>query len=177
MGMTANADMLLMDIWFDGGLDAIKPILSSNPNIMIIIFTMNDLDEILFTAIRTGARGYLLKHVPFNGLIASIRALERGEPAVSRCMMARILEEFRQQSSPTRRIPESVDRLTWRELEILKELGTGATNREIAHRLYISENTVKIHVRNIYNKLKLRNRQEVRWFSHRMGQNIDLILQ
>ena len=179
MGMTTNADMLLMDIWFpDGnGLDAINPILSNNPNIMIIILTMYDLDEILFTAIRTGARGYLLKHVPFEGLIASIRALERGEPAVSRAMMARIMDEFRQQASPSRKIPESVGRLTCRELGILKELGTGATNREIAHRLYISENTVKIHVRNIYYKLKLRSRQEVRWFSHRIGQDIDLFLQ
>jgi len=170
-GTSLDADLILMDIWFpDGnGLDAIKPILASNPKLKIVILTMSDLDEILFNAIHNGARGFLLKNTPFNWLLASIRALERGEAAISRTMMARILDEFSRLAPPSRRLPDTVNHLTFRELEILKELGTGATNREIARRLYISENTVKIHVRNIYNKIKLRSRQEIIWFTRHTG--------
>jgi len=164
-------DVILMDFSMpDGtGLDATRAILAEAPEIKIIFLTVHDNDERLITAIRAGAKGYLLKNLSVNKLLASLRALERGEAAISRTMMARILEEFASSTPTYSPSPSPLVGLTSREIEVLKELADGITNQEIAARLYISENTVKNHVHNILDKLKLNNRREAIAFARQNG--------
>jgi DNA-binding NarL/FixJ family response regulator len=158
-------ELILMDFGLpDGtGLDATKAILAFNPDTRIVFLTVLDEDERLFAAIRAGASGYLLKNVRVETLLSFLRGVERGEPAISPNMTGRIIEEFAR-SRPGMGGPEGAADLTARELEVLRELTTGASNSEIAARLVISTNTVKNHVRNILAKLGLRNRREAMRF-------------
>jgi DNA-binding NarL/FixJ family response regulator len=168
---TDPPDVVLMDFSLpDGtGLDATRTILTLLPDVQIIFLTVHDNDERLIAAMRSGAKGYLLKNLSVNKLLASLRALERGEAAISRTMMARILEEFAQSEVNPLPEPSPLIGLTSREIEVLHELATGITNQEIGNRLYISENTVKNHIHNILEKLKLNNRREAIEFAHRNG--------
>jgi DNA-binding NarL/FixJ family response regulator len=167
----ANPDVILMDFTLpDGtGLDATRAILTLLPDVQIIFLTVHDNDDRLISAMRSGAKGYLLKNLSVNKLLASLRALERGEAAISRTMMARILEEFAQAEASPQSEPSPLVGLTSREIEVLQSLASGITNQEIANRLYISENTVKNHIHNILEKLKLNNRREAIEFAHRNG--------
>lgn len=162
-----HPDLVLMDFGLpDGtGLDATQTILADHPEVKIVFLTVHEEDDRLFAAIRSGAKGYLLKNVPVAKLLAFLRGLEYGEAAILPAMATRIFEEFSRLGIPSRsRLAESIE-LTSRELEVLQELSTGASNREIASRLVIAENTVKNHVHSILAKLKLRNRREAVNFS------------
>lgn len=163
-------DLILLDFTLpDGnGLEATEAILALDPNVKIVFLTVHESDDRLFSAVRAGARGYLLKNLSVSNLLASLRALERGEAAISRVMMGRILEEFSRdgRGGDNHFLPVE---LTTREMEILQQLSTNASNREIAGRLYISENTVKNHVHNILEKLKLSNRREAVDYARRLG--------
>jgi len=164
-------DVVLMDFSLpDGtGLDATRTILQALPQTQIIFLTVHDNDERMISAIRAGAKGYLLKNLSVNKLLASMRALERGEAAISRIAMAKILEEFAQSTPSSPQQPNPLIGLTSREIEVLKELSDGITNQEIATRLYISENTVKNHIHNILEKLLLSNRREAIEFARKNG--------
>lgn len=166
-----SPDVILMDFSLpDGtGLEATKAILASMPEVQIIFLTVHDNDERLISAMRSGAKGYLLKNLSVNKLLASLRALERGEAAISRTMMARILEEFANTEPSRQPSPSPLVGLTAREIEVLQELSGGVTNQEIANRLFISENTVKNHIHNILEKLKLNNRREAIDFAQKNG--------
>jgi two-component system NarL family response regulator len=163
--------VILMDFSLpDGtGLDATRAILSELPQTQIIFLTVHDNDERMISAIRAGAKGYLLKNLSVNKLLASLRAMERGEAAISRTMMARVLEEFAQSTPPPVPEPSPLVGLTSREIEVLQELADGITNQEIATRLFISENTVKNHIHNILEKLSLNNRREAIEFARKNG--------
>lgn len=163
--------VVLMDFSLpDGtGLEATRAILAEHPDTSIIFLTVHDNDERLIAAMRAGAKGYLLKNLSVSKLLASLRALERGEAAISRTMMARILEEFAAPVQPTVPQPSPLVGLTSREIEVLQELADGITNQEIATRLYISENTVKNHIHNILEKLALHNRREAIDFARKNG--------
>jgi DNA-binding NarL/FixJ family response regulator len=141
-------------------MDALRVISSQLPETKTIILTTYDTDDLLFTAIRHGAKGYLLKNTPIAKLTAAIRALERGEAAISRGMAGRLVEEFSRTMAGLEPTQNGTSSLTQREREIFALLGTGAANREIASRLSIAENTVKIHVHNILEKLNLNSRTE-----------------
>jgi DNA-binding NarL/FixJ family response regulator len=160
-------DLILMDFGLpDGtGLDATQAILAEQPEIKIVFLTVHEEDDRLFAAIRSGAKGYLLKNVPVTKLLTFLRGTEQGEAAISAAMASRILAEFSRLESP-RRDRLATGELTLRELEVLRELASGASNREIADRLVIAENTVKNHVRNVLAKLNLRNRREATSFAH-----------
>jgi DNA-binding NarL/FixJ family response regulator len=144
-------DLILMDFGLpDGtGLEATQAILAERPTTMIVFLTVHEQDERLFAAIRSGAKGYLLKNVPVAKLLAHLRGLERGEAAISPTMTSHILGEFARMS-PAHESSQ-----------------VEASNREIADRLCISENTVKNHVGNILAKLDLRNRREAASFARR----------
>ncbi len=173
MALQVKPDVILMDFSLpDGtGLEATRAILAALPGTQIIFLTVHDNDERLIAAMRAGAKGYLLKNLSVNKLLASLRALERGEAAISRTMMARILVEFAQTSPPPANTPSPLVGLTSREIEVLQELADGITNQEIATRLYISENTVKNHIHNILEKLSLHNRREAIEFARKNGLN------
>ena len=170
-----NPDLVLLDISLPdrSGIDALKDILALRPDIKIIMLTIHETDDLLLAAIRNGAVGYLLKNIPITKLLMTLRGLANGEAALSRTMTARIMEDY-QRSIKTQELGNhSMNILTTRELEIFHILSTGATNQDIANRLVLSENTVKVHIHNILEKLNLRNRHEATQYAQRY--NIGLV--
>jgi DNA-binding NarL/FixJ family response regulator len=165
-------DLILMDLSLpDGtGLDATQQILAKQPDAKIIILTVHEEDDRLFAALRCGAKGYLLKNVPIGKLLSFLRGVEVGEAAISATMVTRVFDEFARLDPVKRQATSSKidNKLTTREMQVLKELTTGASNREIANRLVIAENTVKNHIRNILSKLNLKNRREAARLAQRM---------
>jgi two-component system NarL family response regulator len=162
-------DLILMDFNLpDGtGLDATSTILKDLPQTKIVFLTFNDDDERLFSAIRAGAKGYLLKNVSSSKLLSFLRGVQTGAAALTPEMTSRILSEFAR-LAPASESPQSPPSdLTPRELDVLQVLATGASNREIADRLVISDNTVKNHVRSILSKLGLNNRREAAEYARR----------
>jgi DNA-binding NarL/FixJ family response regulator len=171
LARAVRPDLILMDFSLpDGtGLEATVTILAEQPQIQIVFLTFHEDDERLFDAIRAGARGYLLKNVSSAKLLAYVRGVKAGEAALMPQMTSRILEEFARLPTPARPLPEAPSVLTDREAEVLRELASGASNRDIADRLVISENTVKNHVRSILSKLGLQNRREAARFAREQG--------
>lgn len=154
-------EIILMDYAMpDGtGTDATRAILSDLPECKIIFLTMYETDDKMFEALRAGAKGFLPKNTPSPDLAASLRALSHGEIALSRKLVSRVVEEFSRTHKPE---PDAkvISRLSVRELDVLRELENGASNQEIAQRLFLSENTVKHHIRSILEKLQVSNRRE-----------------
>lgn len=168
-------DIVLMDFGLsDGtGLEATQKILAQLPEVIVIFLTIYDDDERLFSALRHGARGYLPKNVSVSKLLDYLRGTQRGEAAITPTLTSRVLEQFarvNQNHYPMEAIPEVVATLTARELEVLKEIRTGATNQEIAARLVISERTVKNHISSILAKLNMKNR----YAAARLAQQLNL---
>lgn len=162
-------DIILMDFSLpDGtGLDATRVILSELPECKIVFLTVYETDENLLSAIRLGAKGYMLKNVSSSSLIASLRALEQGEIAMSRKMMSKALEYSRlAMSSPSKDV---VSKLSPREIDILFELQNDSSNAEIASHLFLSENTVKHHIHNILDKLGIDNRRQAGVIARQLG--------
>jgi len=169
--MQSQVDLVLMDIDLpDGsGLAVLREIVVRRPSCNVVMLTGLDSDENLFEAFRSGARGYVLKSTPSAQLIKALEALGQGHPVLSRQMVRRILEEFSRLGRDHRSHVPALDQLTARELDVLRQLASGATNSEIAVRLVISENTAKAHVRNIREKLGLDSRQQLVGFARRYG--------
>lgn len=160
-------DLILMDFTLpDGtGLDVTQAVLETNPSVSIVFLTIHEDDDRLFSAIRSGAKGYLLKNVPVDSLLASLRGLQRGEAPLSPTLTLRMINEFSRLTASEPADASALLNLTNREVDILRLLAHGATNQEIAARLVISENTVKNHVHNILEKLNVRNRREAARFA------------
>jgi two-component system nitrate/nitrite response regulator NarL len=153
-------DVILMDLSMPrcSGLEATQLIKQEMPHVHIVMLTVSDDDRALFAAIKNGAEGYLLKNLEPQQLFDKLEGVRRGEAALSGTLAAKILQEFRQPDKSLAQPAETEDALTPREIEVLELVATGATNKEIAGALYITENTVKIHLRNILEKLHLQNR-------------------
>jgi DNA-binding NarL/FixJ family response regulator len=163
-------DAILMDIAMPrmDGLEATRLIKVRLPGVKIVILTVSDEERTLFDAIKSGAHGYLLKNLQADEFFDLLSGIERGEAPITRSLASRILEEFARRP-PGRPGPGAPDELTDREREVLRWVSTGAPNREIAAALHISENTVKFHMKNILDKLHLRNRAEVVAYAARRG--------
>ena len=153
-------DIILMDFSLpDGtGLDATRSILKELPHCRIVFLTVYETDENLFAAIRLGAKGYMLKNISSLSLLASLRGLDQGEIAMSRKMMSKVVESAHTNSLP--RNADILNKLSPREMDILNELRTGASNSQIARKFYLSENTVKHHIHSILDKLDVANRRQ-----------------
>jgi len=164
-------DIVLMDFALpDGtGADATRMVLQEHPDCKIIFLTMSESDENLFAAIRSGAKGYLIKNMSPSKLVTAIRSVQQGESALSRSMTLRLMEELSRTKETENSEYAPLANLTRRELDVLRELTTGMTNREIANRLYITENTVKYHVHSILEKLNLPDRREAAKFAKEHG--------
>ncbi len=162
MAAELNPDLVLMDYGLpDGtGIEATEAILKDRPESKIIFLTVHESDDELFGALRSGAKGYLLKNIPASKMINKLRGISQGEAPLSGEMLNRILEEFSHTKKPIAADESAFNHLTPRELEVLRELAQGASNREIAENLFISVNTVKNHVHNILEKLEVNNRRE-----------------
>ncbi|GAB2685450.1 response regulator [Thalassiella azotivora] len=156
-------DVVLMDIRMPrrSGIEACSAIKDVAPSTKIVILTISDEESDLFQAVRAGANGYLLKDVPGEDVADGIRAVVSGQSLISPSMAGALLQEFAALSRRAEsRAPVPVPRLTDRELEVLRLVARGMANRDIAAELFISENTVKNHVRNILEKLQLHSRME-----------------
>jgi len=161
-------DIVLMDFSLpDGtGLEATRAILNEMPQCKIIFLTVYETNENLMEAIRLGAMGYLLKNVSGSSLLTSLRALSKGEIAMSRQMMSRVVEFSR---SVLPYSPDLLSKLSPREIDVLCELQDGATNSQIAKELFLSENTVKHHIHSILEKLGVDNRGQAGQLAKKMG--------
>jgi DNA-binding NarL/FixJ family response regulator len=162
-------DLVLIDVRMPGisGIEATRRARSVAPNTKVAILTVSEDDEDLFAAVRAGATGYLLKEVSIEELPDAVRAVARGQSLISPSMASRLLVEF---NALSRRVEEqrgTAPRLSDRELEVLRLVARGLSNKDIAAELVIAENTVKNHVRNILEKLQLRSRMEAAMYAVR----------
>ena len=158
-------DVVLMDIQMPrcNGLEATRLLKAEMPELQIVMLTMSADDENLFEAVKSGASGYLLKSLHSERFFEFLAGLERGEAAMPRDLAAKVLAEFASQSqSPAGKDAAADEKdLTERQREVLQLTAEGYTNREIADVLFITERTVKYHMREILQKLHMRNRAQV----------------
>jgi two-component system NarL family response regulator len=143
-------DVVLMDLRLPdlGGVEVTIALRKEFPDARVIVLTTFDLDEDIFRATQSGAQSYLLKDMPEDELIATIRAVHEGKVALSQRVAERL--------AARRRRPD----LSQRELDVLQQLARGRTNKEIAAHLFISEDTVKSHIKGLFSKLNVKDRTD-----------------
>jgi len=163
LAIELRPDLVLMDVAMPGGgIAATRELAERAPDVAIVMLTASDDVDDLFQAIRAGARGYLLKNLEARELRTMLDAISRGEAAITPAIAARILAELARAGKLAPAPPgvKDPDRLTDRELDVLRGVVGGFTNKEIAGGLGLSENTVKFHLRNILDKLHAQSRAE-----------------
>jgi DNA-binding NarL/FixJ family response regulator len=155
-------DLVLLDVLMPGlsGLDVVEKILAVSPGSKVILLTGSESEEDLLTSLRTGARGYIVKDTPFENLVDAIEAVDQGGAALSPQMAGKLFDVCRQLLRHQELLQARKPTLTGREIEVLQLVARGMTSRQIGRDLYISENTVKNHIRNILDKLGLHSRNE-----------------
>jgi DNA-binding NarL/FixJ family response regulator len=156
-------DVVLMDVRMPrrGGIEATSQIKALAPHIKILMLTISDEEADLYDAIKAGASGYLLKEISIEEVANAIRQVHAGQSMISPSMASKLLTEFATMVKKTDEKPAAAQpRLTEREMEVLRLVAKGRNNRDIAKELFISENTVKNHIRNILEKLHLHSRMQ-----------------
>ncbi len=163
MAIDLAPDVVLMDVRMPrlSGIEAATRVRQSVPAAKILMLTVSDEEEDLYEAIKAGANGYLLKEISIEEVADAIRAVTQGQSLISPSMASKLLDEFTTLSKQAdEKISPHAPRLTERELEVLQLVAQGLSNRKIAEKLFISENTVKNHVRNMLEKLHVHSRME-----------------
>ena len=161
-------DVVLMDIRMGqaDGITATRRIRSVVPSVRVVVLTSYDEDELVFSSIRAGASGYLLKEVNAQQLLNAIRTVADGFSLIYPSIARRVLDEM---GRPRKSTEEGLAELTPREREVLKLVASGRPNKEIGAMLGISERTVKTHISNIFSKLELSDRTEAAMYVHNRG--------
>lgn len=164
-------DIILMDICMPAcdGLEATRQIVREMPDARIVMLTVSEADRDLFEAIKSGARGYLLKDLKPHQLFDVLEGVVRGEAYFSGAIASRILDELQQYRGHRTQKAGATEPLTAREVEVLESLARGHGNKEIASALVISESTVRNHLRNILDKLHVQNRIQAVAYAIRHG--------
>lgn len=164
-------DLVLLDVLMPGmsGLEVVSTIIEDSPKTAVVLLTSSESSEDMLAAVKAGARGYLTKDTPLDRLVASLREVEAGGAATSPAMEAKLFEIVAQLLRTRDVVASRPPSLTGREIEILREVAEGLTSREIADKLYISENTVKNHIRNVLDKTGLGSRHDAVLFAIRLG--------
>lgn len=159
-------DLVLLDITMPqmSGLEALRHIKAKRPETQVVMLTVSDEDVDLFEAIESGALGYLLKDLSAEEFFEMLDGLQRGEAALTRRTATRLMQRL---TTPSDRQQEPAQNLTPREIELLRLVTEGMSNKAIAQALSISGNTVKYHIRNILQKLNAQNRTEA--VTHAIG--------
>lgn len=159
-------ELVLMDLHMPEktGLQALKEIKEQRPEINVVLLTVSEEDDNLLEAIRSGANGYLLKQIDSNEFYRILKNLERGEAAVLPSIAMRMYKILSQSGGAAEKIV-----LTDREMDVLRGMSLGRSNREIAGELSISENTIRFHVKNILQKLSVTNRKEAVAVAQKQG--------
>ena len=152
-------DVAILDIAMPklNGIEATRKIKTISPSTAVIVLTAYDYDQYVFALLEAGAAGYLLKDVPSQEVIKTVRAVHAGKPVLHPVIARKALEHFMMRT--TNRTKRS-QFLTEREREVLQLVATGQSNRQIADNLNLSLRTVQAHLRNVYNKLKVSSRTE-----------------
>jgi len=166
-------DIIVMDLNMPhcSGLEATQALQTKMPQVNILVLTVSDNEADLFAAVKFGAKGYILKNTEPEELIQAILHIAQGGVIVSPIMATKLLTEFQGLEAEEKReaIQETESSLSPREGEVLQLVAQGATNKQIADSLFISENTVKTHLRNIMDKLHLANRSQAAAYAVKRG--------
>jgi NarL family two-component system response regulator LiaR len=160
-------DLILLDLMMPrkDGLAALGEIKQDDPDACVLILTSFAEDDKIFPAIKAGAQGYLLKDSTPETLLQAIQDAYRGESPLHPSIARKVIRELNRSTD----LPPTEDPLTTRELEVLRLMARGLPNRDISEKLYISESTVRVHVRNILGKLHLANRTQAALYALQEG--------
>lgn len=166
-----SPDVVLLDLHLpDGnGSDFCREILRTSPRTKVLILSAYDDDQEISAALIAGASGYVLKTVGGERLAENIRSVDRGEVLLGPSVAAKVVRQLSRLREEAGRQEEALEVLTPREREVFFLASRGLKNAEIADELYVSEKTIKTHLRNIYNKLNLASKAELRLFAVKMG--------
>lgn len=164
-------DVVLMDLRMPvlDGAAATRRIHAAHPQVRVIVLTTFDEDEAIFDGLRSGAIGYLLKDAPTDKLYEAIRSAHKGESFIQPSVAARLVAEFSRLSAQPPAMQQLAEPLSAREMDVLRLLANGATNREIASQLVLAEGTVKNYVTNIFNKMGVDDRTSAAMRAKELG--------
>jgi len=164
-------DVVLMDIRMPDldGLEATRLLLSGPQRVRVLILTTFDIDEYVYAALKAGASGFLLKDSPRGQLLNAVRIVAAGDELLDPTITRRFIEEFVRRPGAGAAIPPELVGLSERELEVFRLVAGGLSNAEIAEKLYLSTATVKSHVANLLQKLRLRDRVQAVVLAYESG--------
>jgi DNA-binding NarL/FixJ family response regulator len=173
MALSLEPDVVLMDVRMPvmDGVEAAREVRQKLPGCKVLMLTTFDDDEYVHAALRAGATGYLLKDIPAHDLARSVQAAHKGIYQLDPGVASKVLASLGTQASPTKApaAEETPDNLSAREVEVLRLIAEGASNREIAEQLFITEGTVKNHISNILSRLSLRDRTQAAIYAREKG--------